>query len=277
MKLSVIMPAYNEAKTIGESVAAMRDSLEKAGFDFEIIVVSDGSRDATFKRAISLKSDRIKVYEYFPNQGKGVAVRYGFYETSGDIIATFDAGMDYPAEQLNTFLEILEKKGVDVVIGSKRHPDSKVDYPFSRRVVSFLAQTCVKLLFNLSVKDTQAGSKVFRREVWEKIAPLLLVKRYASDMEVLVLAQHFGYRITEAPVNLSLKFSTAFGRKHITRALWDALSVFYRLRILRFYDKPKKEREAMLANYGNTFWGKFFQRTKRLWSYLTASHEDDLP
>jgi hypothetical protein len=106
----------------------------------------------------------------------------------------------------------------------------------------------VRLLFDLAVTDSQTGLKLFRRDVLMDVVPRLAVKRFAFDLELLVVAHHLGYtRIAEAPVELDFQFSSTVNVGSAYRALWDTAAIFYRLRILRYYDRPMAswpEREA---------------------------------
>ena len=238
--ISVIVPAYNQEKTIEADVRNIEKSLESLSRPFEIIVVVDGSPDETFTRALPLKSDRIKVYNYSPNKGKGYALRYGTVRASGDIIVFLDAGMDIDSSGIAMLLSHMEWYRADAVVGSKRHPVSKVDYPPLRRLMSFGYQLLVRLLFGLKIRDTQTGLKAFRREVLEKVMPRLLVKNYAIDIEILSVAYYLGFRrIYEAPVTINHQFVSLTKpsiRKEIVNMLKDTLAVFYRLRILHYYD-----------------------------------------
>ncbi len=113
-----------------------------------------------------------------------------------------------PVRRSPTSSRLAERESLDFVIGSKRHPDSLVHYPPSRRVGSWLYQQFVRLLFSLDVRDTQVGLKVFRREVAEEVLPLLLVKQFAFDLEFLAVARALGYRrIREQPVTLEYRFT----------------------------------------------------------------------
>lgn len=262
--LSIIIPAFNEEKTIEETIKTLDQYFTDNGKDFEIIVIDDGSRDQTFEKAAVLSSSHIKVIKSSKNQGKGGALKFGYDHSQGNPVVFFDSGLDFPVEQIQKFIQILNDNNVDVVIGSKRHPQSKVDYPFARRIISFLAQLMVKIFFNLSVRDTQTGLKVFRRQVLEKVMPKMLVKRYAFDIEILALAQHYGFKIIEAPVNLKLKFSTAASPKALWDCFWDTLAVFYRLRILRFYDRSEEERRHMMYLYPRTMIARLFSLLDKL-------------
>ena len=127
------------------------------------------------------------------------------------------------------------------MIGSKFHPDSKVDYPPLRRVYSFFYYMLVRALFGLPVRDTQTGIKLFKRVVLERVLPRILVKRFAFDLELLANVHHFGYRIVEAPVTLN--FQRVCSRLRLS-AVWnvflDTLAIFYRMRILHYYDRPQR-------------------------------------
>ncbi|MEA2020608.1 MAG: glycosyltransferase [Patescibacteria group bacterium] len=247
--ISIIVPAYNEKNTIEDTIKTLRDYFNSQGERYELVVVSDGSVDRTYDVAKELEDDYVRVFSYQNNQGKGHALKYGFGKSQGDQIVFFDAGLDFPPEQITDFLGLLNSNGADMIIGSKRHPDSTVSYPWHRRLVSFAAQTLVRLLFNLNVTDTQVGIKAFRREVLEKIMPLVLVKRYAFDIELLALAHHYGYSIMEAPVKLDLKISTAVSPRSLKNCLLDTLAVFYRLKILGYYDLSYEDRQEMLDKY----------------------------
>ena len=108
----------------------------------------------------------------------------------------------------------------------------------------------IKSLFQMNIKDSQVGLKLFERRVLEKVFPKVLIKNYAFDIELLVLAHHYGYETMEIPVNLKMDFKhSSVKLSAINKSFWDTLAVFYRLRILKYYDQPKKIREAMLKKY----------------------------
>ena len=191
---------------------------------------------------------KIKVVGYKNNLGKGHAVRFGMSKSKGDIIGFIDAGFELNPNSLSMLLEHFEWYNADIIVGSKRHPASKVIYPWQRKVLSFGYQTLVKLLFGLKVRDTQVGMKFYRREVLEKTLPRLLVKAFAFDIEILAVANYLGFkRIYEAPVELRMKFggaSTIANKgfiKTIWNMLWDTMAVFYRLRIRKFYDYKNRK------------------------------------
>jgi len=238
---SVIIPAYKQEKTIVKDLKRIESVLKKIRYGYEMIVVVDGKIDKTSDRAKSLASAKIKIYQYEKNQGKGHAVRFGMKKAKGDYIAFIDAGMEIDPNGLSMLLEHLEWYQADIVVGSKRHPASKVNYPLDRRIVSTVYYLIVRCLFAISVKDTQAGIKIFRRGVLEKVLPLLLVKRYAFDIELLSVAIRHGFtKIYEAPIKLDYQFeslTTSLSFKNVKNMLIDTAAVFYRLNILHYYEK----------------------------------------
>lgn len=237
--ISVIMPAYNEAQNLSRTIEETTNMLERCGLEHEVIVVDDGSEDGTYEKALSIAKEHknVRVFGYKENMGKGHALKHGYQFARGDLVLFLDADSDLPPSQTPKFLDYMGKNGADVVIGSKRHPLSKVDFPLSRRILSKGYSLLIKLMFNLNVADTQVGIKLFHREVLEQVFPKVLVKRYAFDLELLVNAARLGYRIAEAPVELNFHNSSGIDFKGIRRIFLDTLAVFYRMRILHYYDK----------------------------------------
>jgi glycosyltransferase involved in cell wall biosynthesis len=240
--LSVVVPVYNQAATIVDNVAQIRDRVESGlGQPVELIVVSDGSVDASSERLLEDPSHRARVIHYDRNLGKGFAIKAGALAAQGRWISYIDADLDLDPASLPEFLALADQESLDFVIGSKRHPESQVKYPRPRRVGSWLYQQLVRLLFSLDVRDTQVGLKLFRREVAEEVLPLLLVKQFAFDLEFLAVARALGYRrIREEPVRLEYQFTGSGVRSPaVALALIDTAAIFYRLRILRYYQRKR--------------------------------------
>ncbi len=245
--ISLIVPAYQQEKTIQKDIRYIKEVIEKITKNYEIVVVVDGTLDKTLQKVKAIHSPKIKAYGYPTNHGKGYAVRYGMAKARGQVIAFLDAGMDLDPKGLELLLTILEAAKADIVIGSKLHPKSRVYYPMQRKILSWGYRSVVKMLFGLSISDTQVGLKVFRRKVLEDVLPRLLVKRYAFDIEILAVAHHLGYKkIKEAPIVLNFtnwsSITSVNFLQAIFRMLWDTAAVYYRLRILHYYDNKSKRK-----------------------------------
>ena len=242
VQLSIVVPAYKQEKQIVKNLQDLDGVLKGMGVSYEIICVVDGFLDKTFEKAKLIVSKNIKVIGYPNNSGKGFAVRYGMSHASGSIIGFVDSGeLDYG--MIPMMLEHFKWYKADVIIASKRHPVSQVYYPWQRKILSFGYQMGVKLLFGLNVRDTQVGMKLYKKALIKAVLPRLLVKKFAFDIEILAVAHHLGFtKIFEAPVKLSMKFlhtSSIFNTGFIKTAFnmaWDTLAVFYRLKIMHFYD-----------------------------------------
>jgi len=239
--VSVIVPVFAQEKTIRQDLTQINQALASTRFDYEIIAVIDGTKqDNSFAQAKALKLPKLKVVGYPQNQGKGYAVRYGMAHSWGDRVAFIDAGMDIDPNGISMILEHMEWYGADIIVGSKRHLASKVDYPFTRKIMSRVYHRLVWLLFGFRVSDTQAGLKVFRRDVLKKVLPRMLVKKFAFDVELLAIAKSLGFdKIYEAPIKLDRKrfeFSSTVSFQTAFEMLWNTLAVFYRLKILHYYD-----------------------------------------
>lgn len=247
-KFSLIIPVYCKEKVIRKDIEETIAVLDAAKINFEVIVVVDGQMDKSFGEAKKVKDSRVQVIGYKTNHGKGYAVRFGFSHATGDVIGFKDAGPDLKPGALPLMLAQFDFQNAEVVIGSKRHPDSKVYYPFNRIVISWVYQKLIKVLFGLDIRDTQVGMKIYRRKVLEDVLPRMLVREFAFDIEMLAVAYHLGYRkIYEAPVEINLFFgkSTINWRnmiRVIANVLNDTLAVYYRLKFLHYYDEESKRK-----------------------------------
>lgn len=236
-QLSVIIPAYHQARTICGELATLQNYFSKALSSYEIILVIDGNEDGTLEKVMQTTSfPELHVACFEQNQGKGAAVRYGFQIAKGELVAFMDAGGDLKPEDLKHMIDEMKMNQADIVIGSKRHISSHVSYPRLRRVYSYVYQLLNRLLFQMKVRDTQVGMKLFRRDVLHAILPLLTVERFAFDLEVLVVAHHLGFtRIVEAPITIQYQFSSSISWRAVYQMLWDTLVIFYRSRLLKGY------------------------------------------
>jgi glycosyltransferase involved in cell wall biosynthesis len=239
-RLSVIVPAYREGKNIARNLRRLLRELDGLGISYEIIVVSDGNTDNTALEAESVVSSNIKVVQYNVNMGKGYALRCGVSRSSGELITFIDADMELDPRYIKPFLAVMDGFDCDAVIGSKRHPMSNVRYPLFRRFQSWTYQVLIRALFRLKVHDTQTGLKLFKRRVLEKVVPLLAIKRFAFDLELLVVARSLGYgKVMEAPVTLDYQFDSTVKPGAVWNVLWDTAAIFYRLHVLRYYARQQ--------------------------------------
>jgi len=237
--LSVIVPAYN-CKTIAKDLSSIKLHLDILGKPYEIICVIDGrksEKDDTLELAKKVAGQTVKIFSYKENKGKGYAIRFGMARAKGGLIAFIDAGSDLNVNGLGLALEHMKWYNADVIVGSKRHKASKVNYPWQRKILSFIVQRATRLFFGLGISDTQTGLKVFRREVLVKVLPRLVVKRWAFDLEILAVASRLGFKkIYESPIELSYNFASNINLASIKNFAIDYLAIIYRTYILHYYD-----------------------------------------
>lgn len=243
MDLSIVVPVYNKERTIKREILGITKELRKSGISYEIIAVVDGGESKSLRQLRHLKE--LRVFELAENHGKGYAVCFGMKKARGGIISFIDAGGEYKPSLLVFFWHFMNATEADIIVGSKMHPASYIPYyPMVRRILSLGYQLLTRVLFGLWVRDTQAGIKMLRATVVHKVAPRLLVKSYAFDVELLAVSSHLGFnKIYEAPITLEWKGGWGLSSKKIwlviVMMLWDTLSVFYRIRIKKYYDRKK--------------------------------------
>ena len=242
-KLSIVMPLYRLAAEAESNLKSVADLFEHHRIETELVPVDDGSGDGT---AEIIERFHPKDYRHVAlrpvvcrrNGGKGAALRAGFAASTGRYVLLLDGDLDINPRQTPYFFEELVTRNADVVVGSKRHPKSVVQYPWHRRLVSACYFALVRLFIGLPITDTQTGMKLFRREVLGEALDRMLVKTYAFDLELLAIAASRGAKIAEAPV--VIRFGNKFGalRPSTVKSMAiDTLAVFYRLRLLRYYAK----------------------------------------
>lgn len=245
-KLSVLMPFLNEEKAIVKNTHEVVGDLEEMGLtQFEIILIDDGSKDSSYEKLKNEFSEdsRIRVVRNMRNFGKGWALKTGYEYSSGDYVLFLDSDLELSPWHIPNFFNIMQRDDADAVIGSKLHPDSLIDYPLSRRIISLTYYFIIKLLFGLPVMDSQTGIKLFKRAALEPALPKVLVKKFAFDIELLIILIKRKMKIVPAPIEL--KYSRkSFGNIKIETAvntLIDTLAIFFRNAFLRFYDRPMGE------------------------------------
>lgn len=220
--LSVIIPAYNEEKTIISTVAKILTHLKKQAYSFEILVVSDGSKDATSEviKKSFVNEPPVRVIDRKENRGKGYSVREGMFSAKGKIRLFMDADNATDVSHFDLMKPLFDK-GSDVVIGSRDAKDAPgakqiVSQPFYKRLMGNAGNLFIQALAVPGIWDTQCGFKAFTAEAAENIFKYAKVDRWAFDIEALALARMFGYKIGIIPVqwinnpNSRVKLSSYF-------------------------------------------------------------------
>ena len=235
VELSFVIPAYNEAYLIENTLIAIDSVIQNKHLHYEIVVVDDGSIDDTFQNAIKYanKNGHVKVVSYPKNMGKGFAVKTGFLNSHGNIVFFTDGDMEINFDNISDYINALEDG--DIVIASKSHKESQVEVPISRKILSHCFNKLVYLLTGIPLKDTQSGLKAMRKSAFNNIMPRLAVKRYAFDVELLAVANLYGLKVVELPVNI--KLDAKFKPKEMWHMLVDLLAIAYRLRVIRWYQR----------------------------------------
>lgn len=248
--ISFIIPVYNKGSVLFKTLSSLIRHLQKAAIkDFEVIVVNDGSTDDSFDQAVRFKkfngdTAKIKIYHYMKNVGKGFAMRYGFSRSVGEPVVFLDGDMDIDTSHVANAINTYKQLRPDVVIGSKYHPQSRIYYPLNRYLYSIILKFMIRLLFHLSVSDTQVGLKVFKRSILSQVFPRLIIKRFAVDLEILIVAHLLGFHhIVEIPVIIK---HTSANRSTIDllavkNFCLDIVAIWYRRNILHYYDRSTTE------------------------------------
>jgi len=213
MHLSIIIPAYNEEKRLLKTLGAINEYLRKQNYpstdlgqvNYEIIVVSDGSKDKTAEVARNLQSQikNLRVIDNKENHGKGYVTRQGMLEAKGDYRVFTDADNSTSIDQVEKMWPEFQK-GYDIVIGSRDIKGAVLDppQPWLRNIILGEGFKLFRKIFIglWGIEDTQCGFKGFTKAAVEKVFPKCKIDRFAFDPEILVLARKMGYKIKEVPV-----------------------------------------------------------------------------
>lgn len=245
MKLSVIIPAYNEEKRLPKTLKSIDEYLKRQNYPYQIIVVNDGSRDRTSQTVVNLQKEiaNLKLIDRKINKGKGYSVKEGMLAGQGDYRLFMDADNSTSIDQIEKMWPWFEK-GYDVVIGSRDIKGAILDppQPIHRRIVGRFFKIIRIMICDLfKIKDTQCGFKCFTREAVEIIFPKMKMDRFAFDVEILLIAKINGFKIKEVPVIWKNDPQSKVKLKSAIKMGIDLFKIrFYQLK--GFYGKKQREK-----------------------------------
>jgi glycosyltransferase involved in cell wall biosynthesis len=241
-KISVVIPCFNEERSIYANIKTILGYLENHFEHFEIIAVNDGSTDQTIGELRRAQSELpLTIIDNYANEGKGKAVKDGILKSSGDIVMFLDADLAIPIEELEKFIAEINN-GYDLAIASRFIPGGKtIKKVLWYRVIMEKAFRLIRtvIINNYTVKDTQCGFKIFRREAAMKVFPLLRIKRFAFDAEIIFVAGKFKQKIKELPIALQNPI-----RSHV-RIVRDPINMISDLIKIRINDTLRNYRSTM--------------------------------
>lgn len=243
MHLSVIIPAYNEERRLPKTLRAIDSYLKNQNYDYEILVVSDGSKDKTAEVARGLMGEikGLKVIDNKENHGKGFVVRQGLAKAEGEIRLFTDADNSTSIDQVEKMFPFFEK-GFDIVIGSRDVKGAVLDppQPWYRRIVGDVFNLMVQVIVGLwGIWDTQCGFKAISPRVAKEVLPLCKIDRWAFDPEILKLARKKGYKIKEVPVRWVNDPDSKVNLKGMMRMGVDLLKIRWNLITGKYAQKEK--------------------------------------
>ena len=241
-ELTMVVPYYNPGANVVDLLKRLDLALRESNATYEIIAVSDGSTDGSEKLVAEANIESVRPVVVENNMGKGHALRVGLAMGRGRYLGFIDADGDVDPALLAPYLSIVKLYEPDIILGSKRHPMSDVEYPPLRHVYSWGYQMLTYLLFRTKVRDTQTGLKLIRRDVLAAALPLMVEKRFAFDLELLVVARHLGFKkFFEAPIKIDFQFKSTVSVRSVRGMMLDTFAIFYRLHMLRSYDVPEQQ------------------------------------
>jgi dolichyl-phosphate beta-glucosyltransferase len=230
--LSLVLPAYNEERRLGSSLRKLADYLAGQGYACEILVIDDGSSDATGEVAEGWAASmpegvQLRLLSHHHNRGKGAAVRTGCLAAGGEYVIFTDVDLASPLEDCEKIVAAL-RGSAEVAVGSRVQPggyDMRRSQPRIRRLVGWLFTFFRKRLFLPDIDDTQCPLKGFRREAAQRVFAAQRLSGWAFDVEVLYLARQYGMEMAQIPVNWEhVEGSTVrVNPRMAVKVLWDLL------------------------------------------------------
>jgi dolichyl-phosphate beta-glucosyltransferase len=202
-ELSVVIPAFNEFRRLGDSLTRIIEYLDAHGVDAEIVVVDDGSTDRTGEMARArLARRRASVISNAANRGKGFAVRRGVLEACGRVVLITDADLSCPIDQHQRLEQVMREGNLDVAIGSRSHPQSRIEVRqhLGRELMGKAFNHVVRALTGMRYGDTQCGFKLVNAERTRPLFEQMTIDGFAYDVELLLLCARHNLRVGEVPV-----------------------------------------------------------------------------
>ncbi|MGA0064769.1 MAG: glycosyltransferase family 2 protein [Ilumatobacteraceae bacterium] len=224
-EVDVIVTTFEKGDAIAACLRRLVFTLEKGSHVFRIFVLDDGSTDRTVQEAESVEDSRITVIPSTLNLGKGAQIKRGLAKSIAEVVVIFDGDLDIHPKSLVNAIDVLQAEQLDVVVGSKPHRDSEVVYPASRRVLSMGFRLISRVLFNLSVRDTQTGMKAFRGDVLRSHAHLVVEDGFLFDLELLARMSIRGVKVKEVPVAIDFDFTSTISPASVVAMAKDVWRV----------------------------------------------------
>ncbi|HUT35638.1 MAG TPA: glycosyltransferase [Planctomycetota bacterium] len=251
MRLSVVIPVYNAAGFLEESLRALAAFLEPRCPEHEIVAVNDGSTDDSLAILRQLESGKLRIVSLPENRGKFAAIREGMQAARGSCRIFTDADVPFERSALLYAERLVNERGFHVVIGDRTLPDSLYSegLPWARRLTSRLFRHAVRLLVTGGIPDSQAGLKGFRADVADALFPLLTDARFGGDIELLYIALKYNLEIRRIPVRLQRQgASTVRALRHAGPMLRTVL------RLRRNWRRGLYRSEALAALAAQRYW-----------------------
>lgn len=228
-KLSVVIPAYNEEHRIGQTLVAVSEYLKKQSYEYEILVVNDGSKDNTAQAVEKLASSipKLKLINNPQNHGKGWVTKQGMLAATGDLRLFMDADNSTTVDEIEPMRPYLEH-GFDVVIGSIEVSGAKINEhaQWYRRAFGHWSKYLIRIVAGLwEIHDTQRGFKLFTAKAAEEIFSRVTIDRFGFDIEVLAVAKYKGFKIKEVPVIWNNAAGSTVSLKSYFEVLMDLFKV----------------------------------------------------
>ncbi len=225
-KFSVVVPAYKKASVLRQTLLKLDGVLQELGFDYEILLVIDGDVDNSEFIARELSIPSLTVIVNDNNCGKGYSIKRGIEASRSTFaIGYIDADLDLNPMGLIQGFELLKTGNFDLLLGSKLHSQSEVEYPKFRRFQSVVFSSIVRALFSLGVKDTQTGLKVGKAALFKEVGASCDTNGFAFDLEFVARANQKGFKLREIPITLNFSFSSTVSLSKSIQAMLDLIRI----------------------------------------------------